>query len=85
MKDKDAMRYAVATYETELEAWKVVKFNFDNIHAVRSCGELVRFTDDYEAKLFVKERAMGKVVAQYTQRVAEATAARFARTPASSF
>lgn len=85
MKDKDAMRYAVATYESELEAWKIVKFAFDNIQVVRSCGEVVKFTDDYDAKLFVKERAMGKVLTQYTQRVAQETAARFARTPASSF
>jgi len=51
----------------EGEQWKIVKHSFDNVHAVRSCGEIAGFNSEDDARDMVKRRCVSALLKYYHQ------------------
>lgn len=65
--DAELLGAAAFVSEAEIEKWKLVKFEFDNIWAFRSCGENHRFKDDFDAKRFIKRRGFQAALTYYLE------------------
>lgn len=42
----------------EAGAWKIAKFSWDNVVAIRSCGETKQFASDDDARKYVRDRSI---------------------------
>jgi hypothetical protein len=65
----DQLNIANNVLETEIEKWKVVRFAYNNVHAVRACGEVHIFKNEDDARKLARQRAMEAVIAYYEEAV----------------
>ena len=68
----EQLRLAAFVFQDELEQWKLVKFRFDNVHAIRSCGEVHVCKDEDDARNIAKQRAAKQIIAHYHSEMAKA-------------
>lgn len=64
-KTENNLGTAAFVFEKELEAWKLVKFAFDNVVAVRSCGRMVKHGSEEGARDAIKREAARAILDFY--------------------
>lgn len=51
----------------EIAAWKIVEHRFDNVHTVRTNGEIQQYTGEADAVHFIKNRGILALLKAYHQ------------------
>lgn len=55
----------------ELGRWKIVKFDWNNVHAIRSCGEVVVCSHEDDARAIPRRRAAKALIARHHAELAK--------------
>ena len=66
----DKLNTAAFVFFEEMEQWKRVEFRFDNVQAVRSCGEIFSCKSKDEATDLIKRRAVSALLRFYHEEMA---------------